>query len=198
MNLRTWLLQIHLYLGLFTAPYLLILGVSSLNFNHHLWAKSGDRSLESRETVSLQLPELEDPNEMTLAMQDSLDLMGWFIPWESRLDSAWLKLIVSQFGKRYTLEGPRDGPYTFTTESQGFGHLIFGMHGMRGNVPFAPAWVKAWKYYQDLTVYTLLFWVVSGLILWFQRKSNKRLEGYLLLFFALFSLILMLYQWLIG
>ena len=33
--MRKWMLNIHLYGGLLCAPYLIIFGFSSLQFNHH-------------------------------------------------------------------------------------------------------------------------------------------------------------------
>ncbi len=43
--MRTLLLQIHLYAGLLCSSYLVIFGISSLNYNHHFGeAISGDES----------------------------------------------------------------------------------------------------------------------------------------------------------
>lgn len=199
LTLRTWLLQIHLYIGLFCAPYLLILGITSLEFNHPWAWMDGKDGTPQQENLSMELPSVEDPKTLGLAMQDSLGLMGWYVPWDSHLDSTSYQVVIVHAGKRYTFTGERNSSTVqMTTVARPFGSILHLLHGLGENVPGAPFWVNAWQYYQDLTVYAIVFWTLSGLILWFQRKKGRLVSAFYLLLATVFSLSSMLYLWLLG
>lgn len=197
MNLKSFVLQTHIYLGLFCVPYLLIFSVSSLSFNHV--------SLEEEfvplktETVSIAIDSSDFHNTRQLgeALADSLGLMGWFIPWESRTDTSGFLVNHRHLGRDYRLSGSWGSPVIeMTTNSTRVISRLKGLHGLHEEIPGAPWWINWWGYYQDLTVYSLLFWSLSGVYLWWAGKNRS--AGIWLIAGALFSLVLMAYLWLAG
>ena len=90
MHIRKLLLRIHLYSGLVCFWYLIILGTSSLNFNHHFsfMENNNDSSVWS---TSIQSPgQRHDDLHLSEALRDSLGLIGWQHPWETCRDTTGL------------------------------------------------------------------------------------------------------------
>ena len=113
--MRPILLKIHLYAGLLCSSYLIIFGISSLNFNHH-FGRPGKIKGE-RQTSLPALPAQEDDQRLADALRDTLGLVGWSLPWETHRsetpDSLYFHLAVSRPGKEYRVrvQSPKDlGP----------------------------------------------------------------------------------------
>lgn len=197
--MRNLLIKIHAYLGLFCVPYLLVFGISSLNFNHTIPGMgAGQGSVISWEK-SASFPDSLSDATLAGVVNDSLGIMGWYIPWDSRRDSASFNYRTVHFGKQYdiTLSFPEETVLvSATTES--IGNIIKGLHFLGESIPRAPWWVNIWQFYQDLTVYGLLFWIISGLYFW-AGKSYDRKWGLPVLFGSMIlSLLFMFYLWLVG
>jgi hypothetical protein len=197
--MRKLLIQIHAYLGLFCLPYLLIFGLSSLDFNHEfdlLQAKIGAmKQMEHK----VSLVDSLDKRAMAQAINDSLDIMGWYIPWTSHKDSVQFTYTTSHFGKEYHMDvSLPDERVRISTSKGTISHLLKGLHGLGEEIPNAPWWINSWQYYQDLSVYALLFWVITGIILWSQKNQDRNWGIFVLLTLLAFSLSLMLYIWAVG
>src|SRR4030095_91657 len=86
---RKVLLKLHLYGGLLCFWYLLIFAISALNFQHHF---SFMKNRNSPALVSTRTHLRIDPggtdSAVATRIQNSLDLAGWYLPWETYRDSA--------------------------------------------------------------------------------------------------------------
>lgn len=197
--MRKYLQNIHALLGLFCIPYLLIFGVSSLNFNHHIFLlerKDNNPVIWEKEVITENLP---DDSKLAEVINDSLGIMGWFIPWNVKRDTLNFKYDVAQLAKKYRIE------YFFINHRvrvsiypNSFSNILKGLHGLGENIPNAPWWINLWKYYQDLSVYALLFWVISGIWLWSMKRKDRKWGILILGFMTLFSICLIFYVWLAG
>jgi hypothetical protein len=102
-------------------------------------------------------------------------------------------------GRDYRISGEWEKtPVKFVTNSTRTISMIKGMHGLGNNIPGAPWWINLWQYYQDLTVYALLFWALSGLIMWWLSKGRSITSLIVLMSGVVFSIGLMIYLWLAG
>ena len=192
------LLQIHVYLGLFCLPYLLIFALSSLNFTHHFFNESKQPEVEIQELL-LQMPAIEDNREMANALIDSLNLFGWYHPWGTRRDSLQFVTSVGQPGRELSIfYSWESGETTLRTRRKRVGGLLRSMHFLGESIPHAPWWVNLWQYYQAFTAYAMLFWTASGIYLWARKSKRPREETLTLFGFALVSVSLVLYLWLVG
>ena len=198
MLMRKLILIIHAYLGLLCVPYLLIFGVSSLNVNHNFFEKNKS-ILRNSWIQQIEVPEELRTEDLGNALADSLDLFGWYIPWESYSNNSKHHIKISHFGKEYVFEKFRDDNQVRIQEySRGTGDILFGLHALGGGVPKAPFWINIWKYYQDLTVYASLFWAITGVYMWAGKRERSTTSLWVLLVFSSLSLILMGYLWLVG
>jgi len=110
--MRPILLKIHLYAGLLCASYLILFGVSSLNFNHHFGQP--DALKAERQRGLRALPAIADDQRLAEALRDTLGLVGWTLPWETgrseTADSLYFRFAVSRPGKEYIIrvQSPKD------------------------------------------------------------------------------------------
>jgi hypothetical protein len=110
--MRAILLKLHLYAGLLCSSYLILFGVSSLNFNHRFGSPASLKV--ERQRALGALPALGDDQRLAEALRDSLGLVGWTLPWETRRaeteDSLYFHFAVSRPGKDYQVrvQSPRD------------------------------------------------------------------------------------------
>ena len=199
MKLKNLLLQIHLYVGLFCTPYLIIFGVSSLSFNHANMKEAFTPIDSTLLNYQFDKVNFSSPKKLDSALTDSLKLMGWFIPWESHVDSVGFHVNHRHLGRDYRFSGEwGKQPIKMVTNSTRKISMIKGLHGLGEKIPGAPWWINAWQYYQDLTVYALLFWVCSGLIMWWQSKTRNMTSTIFLFGSVGLSIGLMIYLWLVG
>jgi len=196
--MRNLVLTIHAYLGLLCLPYILIFGISSLDFNHHFLEKE-QRTLINTLTVKVETMPFQEGEELGTILRDSLHLFGWYIPWESYSDNVKHHIMIAHFGKEYEIEKFRNSDeVTMKVYALPAGKVLFGLHALGGDIPNAPAWINVWKYYQDLTVYASLFWALAGVYLWATQRRRSSIPLWALIIISCFSLTLMMYLWLAG
>jgi len=196
--MRNLILKIHAYLGLLCLPYILIFGISSLDFNHHFLDKE-QRTLINTRTAEVETPPFLEGEELGAVLRDSLHLFGWFVPWDSYSDSTSHHIKIAHFGMEYEMDKFRNNDkVTIKVYSLSAGKILFGLHALGEDIPNAPVWINTWKYYQDLTVYASLFWAITGVYLWATQRRRSSIPLWVLIFISFFSMTLMAYLWLAG
>lgn len=191
-------MQLHLYLGLLCIPYLLIFGLSSLDFNHHFFSKESHQQPITH-LASVRLPHLDDDRVLGEALRDSLGLFGWYLPWETKRDSVHFQTVISQPGKDYHLSVDLlTGKVEVTEKFKTAGQIFRILHFTGESIPNAPWWVNGWQYYQVLTVYSMLFWAITGVYLWWRKKNSHPAERWTLLGMGVFSIVFIIFLWLEG
>jgi hypothetical protein len=174
--MRNWVLRLHLYLGLLCSGYLIVFGVSSLNFNHPFafTKPSTDKSTWER---LLPLPPVrtDDNNAESEAVRDALGLAGWTLPWETHRDggSGDLHFGLARPGKHYTIYVNRaDGSVRVEERREGYWTVMRMMHGNHG-VPRSSL-MTIWGAYTELCTFVVLFASVSGIYLFASRRKDRR------------------------
>ncbi len=164
--MRKWILDLHLYLGLLCAPYLVVYGVSAIAFNHDI--KGGSSTSQwSAVVVAEGGTDLERAEEV----RDALGLVGW-TPERSviRTDDALLRFRVQNPGRDYLIEWDDATGSTEVDETRSSWIAILrGIHGMRdleGSV-LGPVWYV----YTEVSSWALAFAALSGIYLWLPRRS---------------------------
>jgi hypothetical protein len=170
--MRQWIYRLHLYGGLLCAAYLVVFGLSSLQFNHHFaWAASSDRPEPAWE---VPLPPLRGTNDVARAenLRDDLGLMGWPLPWEMRRDDDGLHVVMERPGRSYRIHAlTRDGRVRVEPKAKGFWPAVVSLHGLTG-IPGSrlASW---WGVYTELCVWVVLFAAASGVWLWIGARRER-------------------------
>ena len=192
MRIRKFLLKVHLYGGLICFWYLIILGTSSLNFNHDFSFMQSEGALEEWSRSVKIGNDFRDDLLLSETLRDSLSLIGWPLPWETWHDSTGVfHFALEHPGKRYVID------YTFRDQrakvqevSKGYWRIFNSMHG-GGAVPNS-FFMNAWKWYSRVTVVFVVFSVLSGIYLWLSANCDKKTGWYTLLFSLVVSITWML------
>ena len=190
--MRSLLLKVHIYAGLSCSSYLLIFGISSLNYNHNFGKPSNQKVTWER---SLKLSDTRNDAALSETVRDALGLMGWPLPWETHRDGDGnLRFGLSRPGKHYTIHVLFDKNQVRVEETRkGFWEVVNRLHAVMA-VPSSP-FMRFWGAYTELCTWVVLFSTASGVYLWTRRRS-ERLTGWILLAGGPgTSLLFMVYVW---
>jgi hypothetical protein len=172
--MRHWVLRIHLYLGLLCSSYLILFGVSSLNFNHPFaFTNPGTGTVSWERSIELP-PAAGDTSEEAKSVQAALGLSGWTLPWETRREANGdLRFGLSRPGKHYTIRVLRQARSVQVEEQRkGYWTVVRELHGLM-QVPGSRL-AAAWGWYTDLCTWVVVFAAVSGVYLFTARRRERR------------------------
>ena len=183
--------DLHLYLGLFISPFVLVFSVSVFFFVHSWTPKRAPDTARTRVVSSLSLPtDLPKLSGRPLveALKPLLESMN--VPGE---------IGFIQHGGKETLIIPVSIPgratsvsidlgrheATIVTRETGLADALMTLHKSPGGhgPDIRMNWfvMKAWRWFADATVYLTLFISVSGIYLWYVLRAERRI-GFILLF----------------
>jgi hypothetical protein len=194
MRLRFYQLtrDLHLYLGLFISPFVLLFSVTVFFFVHSWiprltretsntrivsdWSLPTDlQKLSGRPLVEALKPLLEKmkvPGEIGF-IRHVLNEEKWIIP-------------VSIPGRATTVTiNLASHEATIVTRETGLADALMTLHkspGQHGaDIRMNWFYLRAWRWFADATVYLTLFISLSGLYLWFMLRAERKI-GFILLF----------------
>ena len=189
---RSLLRQIHIYGGLLCSSYLVIFGVSSLNFNHEFGTPSGKEVIWDR---SLSVADMENNMALSESVRDALGLSGWPLPWETRRDARGnFHFGLSRPGKHYTIHVFfAENRVTVEETRKGFWPVVNSLHALMG-VP-SSSFMSFWGAYTELCTWVVLFSAASGIYLWTHRQKERFVGWSLLAGASGTSVLFMIYVW---
>jgi hypothetical protein len=183
--------DLHLYLGLFISPFVLLFSVTVFFFVHAIVPKFGPETTQTRTATAVSIP----PDLLKLsgrAMIDALKptLAGINVPGEigfirHNVGDDTLVIPVSVPGRATTVTiriVQREA--IIVTRETGLADALITLHRSPGE--HAPTlsrnWfpMRAWRWLSDTTAYLTLFITISGVYLWFVLRAERRI-GYILL-----------------
>jgi len=180
----TWTRDLHLYLGLFVSPFILLFAASVFFLNH---AKVAVDLATSEEIVQ----DLRDPGaieraqgvervERSKEMLEELRVTGeiGFVQYQRK--DRRLVIPVSKPGleTKITIDIDTRSASIFRRRT-GFWEALGYLHKMPGphNAAIRGNWIgtRIWQWFADGTIYLILFITVSGLYLWFSLRAERRI-----------------------
>ena len=174
--MRNWLLRLHLYLGLLCSGYLIVFGVSSLNFNHPFdFTKPSTKKVTWERSMPLPPAQSNDNAAESEAVREAMGMMGWTIPWETyREPGGDLNFGLARPGKHYAVHVRRGGAGGVRVEErpEGYWTVIRHIHGNKG-VPGSML-MTVWGVYTELCTFVVLFAAGSGVYLFASRRKDRR------------------------
>ena len=212
--LRKTILNVHIYGGLLCFSYLIIFGISSLNFNHPFaFTRAKQEPTEWEQRV--HLPDLPFTSAAMTAEQrvatkaaanhtvrEALGLFGhqrpWGESWWDPHDPDHYHASLVRPGVEYEVDVYVSRGLARVAETRTNVWMIMrGLHGFHGEMPGSTL-VSTWAWYTEFCTFAVLFAGASGAYLWTRRKNERRI-GYVLLGAATAcSLALMIYITLHG
>ena len=177
--------DLHLYLGLFISPFVLVFSISVFFFVHSWTPKLTPETARTRIVPSLDLPnELAKLSGRPLinALKPILERMN--VPGEigfvqNRVKEETLIIPVSIPGRTtsVSLDLARHEA-TIVTHETGLADALMTLHkSPAGHAPeIRMNWfvIKAWRYFADTTAYLTLFISISGIYLWYVLRAERR------------------------
>lgn len=196
--------DLHLYIGLFISPFILLFGLSVFVLLHGAHGGPGRASPDvSRTATGVRLPlgaERLQGRARLDALRPMLDSLGVHgeidfirvVPAEKRL-----VIPVTVPGRSTTVDLDYGrGIAVVTSRSQPFGQALAYLHRtpgphnveLRGNALF----MRLWRVMADATAYLLVFVTVSGVYLWTALRAERRV-GIALLLAGAASFLMVIY-----
>ena len=195
--------DLHLYLGLFSSPFVLVFAISVFFLVHTWLPKLAPETSTTRVVSGLPLPgDLPTLSGRPLieALKPSLEKAG--VPGEVGFVRHLVKeeklIIPVTIPGRETIVtislASREA--TIVTRETGLADALVTLHKFPGQhlIKIRMNWfaLKAWRWLADATVYLILFISVSGLYLWYVLRAERKV-GFILLFAGAVSFFGMAY-----
>ncbi len=202
--MRKFYLQIrllHLYLGIFISPFLLIFGLGVLTFNHPDLVNRV-YSVETLPTQRIKLADMsyEIPDlELAKNIMSKVNINGE-ISYVAR-NKNFISFPVNEPGLETIVKvNLNNDSVFFTQRTEGFLRSLSYLHSMPGphnmNVRGNSTFMKIWRILADTVVYFVLFLTASGIILWYFIKKERKTGIYALFTgIVFFSGIILIIFW---
>lgn len=184
--------DLHLYLGLFSSPFLLVFGISVFFLVHAWLPRMGAEASTTRVVSGLTLPvDLRTLSGRPLidALRATLEKLGvrgeiGFVRYLAKEEKMTIPVTIPGRQTVVTLD-LADGEASIVSRETGLADALATLHRSPGE--HAPAirmnwfYIRAWRWLADTTAYLLLFISLSGVYLWYVLRSERRVGYFLLL-----------------
>ena len=195
-RLYGWTRDLHLYLGLFIGPFVVVYAITAMMFNHAWLPWGGAERAEVRTSETrLRIPDQEDNLELAKAVRAELGLSGEIDFIRRDREEERLTFPLRRPGVEIQVEVDlKSGIATVEERRTGAWDAMLFLHRMPGphNVAVRGNWfyLRVWGLIADLSVYLILFLSVTGVYLWSVLRAERKaglvcLGAGILTFFAL-------------
>jgi hypothetical protein len=185
------LLDLHIYVSLLCAPYLVVYALSTVSFNHRWeWMSPTDETHVWEAPVAH--PGEGSDFETASRLRDELGLIGYIAPWELRPAPDGLRFDLWRPGRSYVISWSAPaGAVTVSETSRGLWGVLRDTHGLWGLDE--SLWSRVWGLYTLISIVGLMFAVCTGTWLWWRRPRAGRSGWGPLLWGSGLALAFMLY-----
>lgn len=184
-RIYVWTRELHLYLGLFVSPFVLVFA-ATVFFLNHARAPVGQSSSEPVQFTGLKIPaEIEEPDPRARlphvrAVLDQMGVTGEIDYIRQVRSEGRLVIPVTKPGLETTVDlSVAERSATVTSQPTGFWSALVYLHKRPGphnaNIRGNWVWTNVWRGFGDATVYLLLFLSLSGVYLWAVLRSERRI-----------------------
>jgi hypothetical protein len=195
--------DLHLYLGLFISPFVLVFAISVFFLVHSWLPRIASETSTTRVVSALPLPgdlQMLSGRPLIDALKPTLEKAG--VPGEvgfvrHMVKEEKLMIPVTIPGRETTVSisiASREA--TIVTRETGLADALVTLHktpGQHGpNIRMNWFYMRAWRWMADATVYLILFISVSGIYLWYVLRAERSV-GLILLFAGALSFFGMAY-----
>jgi hypothetical protein len=176
--------DLHLYLGLFISPFVLVFAISVFFLVHSWLPRVGSVTSTQRVVPTLPLPQglqtlsgrpLIEALKPVLQAADIRGEVG-FVRHMVKEEKLVIPIIIP--GRETTVNlSLRNGDATIKTHGTGLADALVTLHKSPGQhlADIRGNWIymKAWRWMADATVYLILIISVSGIYLWYGLRTER-------------------------
>lgn len=170
----------HMYLALFLTPWMVMYTASTLVMNHREQFRTGPPEFELEREAAVDVAASDPANSRQVARSVllSLGLDGAFHVNRPAKDGALTIQRLDPVTPRRIVYRPAEKKAVIERQVFEANAFLERMHRRRG---FQQDYVldDAWAFTVDLVIAAMLFWVFSGLWMWWEMKPSRRLGAIL-------------------
>ncbi|MFC1552403.1 PepSY-associated TM helix domain-containing protein [Candidatus Latescibacterota bacterium] len=179
MRFSTIVRRIHMYFALALVPWMLMYALSAFTMNHRQFFQKIYGGIMIRDVLDKEVdytavfPENATPMEMAEQILDDIDLSGAF-------HANWLYENKGIFINRDDPVKPRKITYTFednklVIEKQIMRPTVYveRLHHRRGYLQKS-FFDDAWGFLVDIVILSIIFWGISGFLMWWKLKNTRK------------------------
>lgn len=194
----SFLKKLHVYGGLALSFYIISLGISSLQFQHHFVEFEAGKNVVHWEQ-NFEVPAMDDNAELKAAIRDSLKLNGYLPWWKEYTDSTGIyHFMISRPGKQYWITIPEAYDRVLVDESRmPFLSVVFALHPLTAGFK-GPAYAKIWRIVSEIMSVLLLVIIVLTIQLWYAQSFSGMRSWIIVTALTMFSILLIILVWLVG
>ena len=167
--------RIHMYLGLFLAPWMFMYALSTMAMNHRaLFRRNPGPPVMEKESERTWAGSGANPAEIARRILQDLRLEGTHQV-NATPDGRRITILRQDpVTPRRIVYTPADGKLVVEKEVFRMPALLERLHRRRGYQAGFPL-QNVWAFSVDLAIAAMLFWAASGLWLWWEMKRTRRL-----------------------
>jgi hypothetical protein len=176
--------DLHLYAGLFFAPFIVVFAVSTIVLNHPSREPQTGGTAAKR-TMAITVPEGAGTLEQAKDILRQTGVSGEIDYLRSNAKAGRLLIPVSKPGETTLVEvDVRQNTATVESQRRGLSHALSFLHKMPGphNAAIRGNWtfIAWWRVVADAVVYGIMFITLTGLYLWWFFKAERTIGWALL------------------
>jgi hypothetical protein len=170
--------DLHLYLGLFLSPLILVFAASACALG--IEGLSAANAPETSKRGILKLPAIRDSVALAKAVRRELELPGELGFVQNQIEEGRISFPLDRPGEKTQVKVDlRSGAYEWTRRATGLVDALIYLHKKPGphNIALRGNWVpmERWDWLADATVYFLLFVSATGIYLWTVLRRERKL-----------------------
>jgi len=186
--------RMHLYLGLFLIPWVVMYGASSFVISHHAWLRSDQQpvwKLVFEREYHHAVNDQKEPREVAGEILKDIGMEGAF--WSQRPKPDELRIDRFGFwGSTRLTYLIKDHKLRAEHQRMTWDQALLRMH-FRGGFAQSSFWDNGWAVIVDVACIGILLWIASGLIMWW-RLPRTRLWGALAVGGGIVSFLLLVWR----
>ena len=179
-SLYRWTRRLHLYLGLFVSPFVLVYAVSAIQLNHSLMPWGGHAAPKSAPRV-VRVSVTDGDNGLAVAAQvrQQVGIAGEIGYVNRKPGGTRVSFPIESPGRTTRVKVDlATGLATIEEQDTGAWDALVYLHKMPGphNANIRGNWffTRLWGWLADATVYLVLFLTASGVYLWTVLRADRR------------------------
>ncbi|MDA0347050.1 MAG: PepSY-associated TM helix domain-containing protein [Verrucomicrobia bacterium] len=177
-GLYQWTRKLHLYIGMFICPFILVYAVSTLYLNHSVRPQTVD---QAQAPISIQVDQNAKGPELVKQVLEQLELTGEIAGGGQVRNNETIIRVARPGSVKVVTVNLLEQQATILERSNGLLGAINYLHFNPG-LHRVPNWsiTKLWGWLADSVVYFTLFLTVSGIYLWILLKAERKMGLFLL------------------
>lgn len=197
-TLLRFLSKLHIYGGLFCSVYLLIAGLSALNFQHKFLPETEIDTIQYSRNIYFD-PSLK-VDTLARFIGSKLDVKGHYPPWEFReKKDGTVRFKIQRPALTYDIKLNRNSDLVDVKEIHfSTGRILRALHfGSIGN-KLGDTLLDVWSWYAQIAAFVAFLTVLTSFYFWINKSVKSRTHWIIIGLSGAVSIVLTVFVWLIG